>query len=145
MKPVFVDLQEGHWDEVSEALGVPLSQDLKGLSVVDEETGELFAAALFNSWTKTSVCVHQYIKNPFVLKHGFYELIAEYVYVHNGRAIMYGVVPSTNEKALKVDKNIGFEEVARLKDAVDFGVDMVVLELRKENCRFLPEEYRRAS
>ena len=36
--------------------------------------------------------------------------------------------------------HLGFTEKLRLEDAWADGVDYVVMELKKENCRYLPQE-----
>jgi RimJ/RimL family protein N-acetyltransferase len=50
---------------------------------------------------------------------------------------MYGLVPANNEKALRLNKKMGFTEAIRLKEAYTAGVDYVLMELRKENCKYL--------
>jgi hypothetical protein len=54
-------------------------------------------------------------------------------------------VPSNNEKALKLDRHIGFKEVARIPNAVAEGVDYIVMCMEKSECRWLPEELREAA
>lgn len=131
------------WQWVQINLPIAWTSDTKGI-VAENEEGERLGAAICDQWTWTSVTVHQIILAPMILRHGFFEEVAEYVYVHADRAIMYGLVPSDNKRALKLNKNIGFTEVARLKDAVNFGIDMVILELRKNDCRFLSDELKDA-
>lgn len=53
--------------------------------------------------------------------------------------MMHSLVPANNTKALSVDKKIGFKEVTRLKDAFKQGVDYVLLEMRKEDCKYFNE------
>lgn len=127
------------WVWIQNHLPLHWTDDTVGIIAVDKD-GRRVAAAIFDSWTYNSVNVHQIIVQPWVLRHGWFQEIAKYVYITAGRRIMYGLVPSDNAKALKLNKNIGFEEICVLKDAVEDGVDMHVLELRKENCRFLVEE-----
>ena len=38
---------------------------------------------------------------------------------------------------IKLAKHVGFTEIARLEDARDVGDDMVVLRLRREDCKYL--------
>lgn len=132
------------WDWVQTRLDLVYSTNMKGI-IAEDENGVRVAAAMFDGWHDNSVCVHQVIENPLILRHGFYEQVAEYVFVTCDRGIMYGLIPSSNKKALKLDANIGFVEKTRLKDAIRPGEDMVIMELRKENCRFLRPELREAS
>jgi hypothetical protein len=58
---------------------------------------------------------------------------------------MFGLVPDNNEKALKLDKHIGFHEVARVPDAICDGVGYIVMRLDKENCRWRTNYEKRAA
>lgn len=64
--------------------------------------------------------------------------VFDYVFNTAGLNVVLGLVPSGNVKALRFDKHIGFSEVARIKDAHPDGA-LIVLELRRENCRYLRE------
>lgn len=66
-----------------------------------------------------------------VLRHGYAEEVFGFVF-GSGRIKIIGQTPSNNAKALKFIKHIGFEEIFRVKDAFDMGVDIVVTELTKE-------------
>jgi len=46
------------------------------------------------------------------------------------------LVDSTNEKALRFDKKLGFVEEARISNAARAG-DLVILTMTKEQCRWL--------
>lgn len=124
------------WALAKQRIDLLLVEDSKGI-VAKNENMEIQAMAIFDTWTHNSVQVHMIIENPMVLRHGFLTEIADYVFYTCERGILYGLVPSNNEKALKLDKHIGFSEICRLKDAVMKGIDMVILELRKEDCRWL--------
>jgi hypothetical protein len=58
---------------------------------------------------------------------------------------MIGLTPSNNTKSLKFNKKLGFVEVFRIEDGFDEGVDYVIQELRKENCRWINERCSRAA
>ena len=74
------------------------------------------------------------------LRHGLLEEIARHVYLDCGRERIFGLVPSNNNKALKLNKHIGMSEVARIPNGVMTGVDYVIMCLEKADCRFLPKQ-----
>jgi hypothetical protein len=119
-----------------------VTQTTTGMVAYDDNTAETVAIFLCEGWTKTSVQVHQVIINPMVLRHGFFEECARYVFTIAARKTMYGLVPSNNAKALSVNEKIGFTEIAILEDAYDEGIDYILMELKRDNCNFwvLPEE-----
>lgn len=111
--------------------------------IVAYRDGVLVAAVMFDTWTPSSVNVHMAIDDPLVIKHGLFTEVAVHAYHRCGRKRMFGLVPSNNAKAIKLDKHIGFKQVAVVPDAVDDGVDYIVMRLDKEDCRWLPEELKR--
>ena len=48
-----------------------------------------------------------------------------------------GLVNSLNEPAMRFDKHLGFEEMARLPGAHDGGGDIVIMKMEKPQCRWL--------
>ena len=113
-----------------------MCEDSKGIVATDDE-GMPQAICVLDSWTYNSCQIHIWIENAFVLKHGFAEEVFRYVFNTCGRNLIVGVTPADNPKALKFIKHIGLEEIFRIKDGNQIGVDLVVTEIRKENCRYL--------
>lgn len=116
-----------------------LTENTTGVVAVDGND-KILACCIMDSWTETSCQAHYAIDNPIVLRRGFFEEISKFVFDTAKRMYIYGLVPSDNEKALRLNKKIGFKEVTRLKDAFKLGVDYVILELKKEHCRFNASE-----
>ena len=93
----------------------------------------------FDGWTASSVSMHIAIDDPMVLRRlikpsfgvAFYEF---------GKEVVTVTVLSTNTRSLKLVKGLGFREVYRGKDWVDHGVDLVIHEMRRGECRWLKEK-----
>jgi RimJ/RimL family protein N-acetyltransferase len=49
---------------------------------------------------------------------------------------LYATVPADNTRALKINRRWGFKDVVTLPDVYPDG-DMVILGMRREDCRFL--------
>jgi hypothetical protein len=131
------DLMQEDWDWTQKRLGLVQTSDTRGLVAFNEfDELERAAVVIFDNWTTNSVRVHQVIVRPMVIRHGWFELIAEYVFDHGKRKIMYGTVPSDNVKAKRLNAHIGMTVVATLKDAISDGVDMLVYEVRREDFRW---------
>ena len=110
--------------------------DTKGIIAWGDD-GIPQAICVLDSWSFTSCQIHIWIENAFVLKHGFAEEVFKYVFDTCSRSLIIGVTPADNPKALKFIKHIGFEEIFRIRDGHAEGVDYVVTEIRKENCRYI--------
>ena len=139
MKPAFRMLLPQDWLWVRKRILVLLTEDVKGVVAVDLKD-QLLGAIILDNWTQNSVQCHIAIDSPMLLKHGFLQECMDYVFNTCKRKIAYGVVPSDNEKALKLNRHMGFVEVARLKDSVSDGVDSVILEMTRQTSNYIPEK-----
>ena len=128
------------WDN-SFLLSIPqvarphLVHDTTGVTAIDDQ-GRVAAIAVMDTWSVNACYIHVTIFNPMVLRHGFQEEVFSFVF-QSGRKVIIGRTPSDNEKALKFNRHMGFEEIARIPDAYEEGIDCVITQLRKENCKWL--------
>lgn len=53
-----------------------------------------------------------------------------------------GLVPASNEAAMKFDLKLGFQIEGRCREAVEDGDDLMILGMLRRECRFIPKEYR---
>ena len=111
-------------------------EDTSGIVAVNVDTGELLAACVMDNWTCSSVQCHITIANPLAVRHGFIRRITDYVFTERDKKYIYGLVPSNNKKALKLNKHLGFTEKTRLHGTFGEGLDYVILELKRENCPY---------
>ena len=138
MKVIFRPFSGPHdWGWVQMYAPILRCGDTNGIMAIDIEKNETVGAVIFDNWTPNGCQSHVIITNPLVLRHGFAEEVFKYVFITSGRKMMLGFVRSDNLKALKFDRNLGFEEIYRLKDGFEDGVDIVAIQLLKENCRFI--------
>jgi len=129
------------WPVISELVPCHLVEDTTGIIALDQ-ANRYVAAVVIDSWTNTSVQVHSYIGNPYVLRRGFAEAVFSAIFVHAGKRVAIGTVPANNAKALKFNTHMGFTELCRIKDGFDVGVDYVIMEMRRESCRWIDRRYR---
>ena len=127
------------WGWVNQQVGILQVEDTTGIMAIDTDTNTTVGACIMDNWTANSVQAHFMITDPMVLRHGFIEECFDYIFNHAGRRYIYGFVPGNNEKALKLNAHMGFTEILRLPDAFTDGVDYVVMQLRREDCKYLPE------
>ncbi len=53
--------------------------------------------------------------------------------------VLFGIVEESNEAALRLDRWLGFREVYRVAGCANDGGDLILLEMRREKCRWLGE------
>ena len=133
----FVPAGSVHVQWITDRLDLLRVEGAKGIAC-ESDSGEIYAVCMMDTWTEGSVQVHIAIDNPLCLKH--YALLREvfhYIFITADRLTAVGLVNSDNIKALNFDKKIGFRELTRIKDGHSKGIDTVILELRREDCKWI--------
>ena len=113
------------WDWFAKRTHTIACADSQGIVAYDKK-GVVHGVCVLDSFTVDACSVHLAIDNPFVIRHGFLNEIALHAFITCGRKRLFGLVPSTNEKARKLDEHIG-------------------MRLDKADCRWLPQELREAA
>lgn len=120
-----------------ERAGCQLSPGLRGIEAVDGK-GAIRGAVGFDGWLGNAAQMHIALESPAALR-ALLRPAFSYLYGFAGKDIALGVVPSHNHRALRLDTHVGFRVAYRLKDGFAPGDDMILLELRKEDCRYWKE------
>lgn len=82
----------------------------------------------FDSWAPRTVMAHWYIRFPRCIEPLWAEAV-KYI-AAGGRKAILGSTPADNEKALRSIRHLGWEELYRIKDGWDEGVDLVISEYK---------------
>ena len=128
-------LQQRDWEWIKLRASPVLCEDTDG--VVAERNGELVAAAVFDSFSENSCLAHIVIEDPLVLRHHFLNFAFQLAFTVKDVGVVTGLTPADNQEALRFNKKIGMREVYRIKDGYKIGVDFVLQEMRREECRWL--------
>lgn len=99
-----------------------------------EEDGQITAGVLYDMFNGRSVCMHVAIEKPVTRKYT--RTCFDYPFNQLKVSKVLGLVDSTNDKALRFDKLLGFTEEARIADAGKTG-DLVILSMTRQQCRWI--------
>ena len=127
------------WGWVNTQVGILRCEDTTGIMAIDAEKNETVGACIMDNWTQNSVQCHFMVTSPFVLRHGLLECCFGFMFGTQNVKYVYGLVPANNIKSVKFTKHIGFTIKTRLDEAYEDGVDYLLMELKRENCRFMPQ------
>jgi RimJ/RimL family protein N-acetyltransferase len=127
------------WAWIRLHIGALQVEDTSGIIAVSADTGEIVGACVMDNWTFNSVQAHFAITSPMVLRHGFLQECVNYVFNVADKQAIYGFIPASNKKAIKLNTHMGFTEVFRIPEGFGKGVDYVAMQMLKENCKVLPE------
>jgi hypothetical protein len=110
-------------------------------AIVLRVKGEIHAMTGYDFWTPNAVQMHIWIKHPEAyLSKEFIQECFGYPF-GSGRNLVIGVTPGDNERALEFNRKIGFKEAHRIKDGWSLGTDMVIQEMRRDECRWLSRRH----
>ena len=129
---------ENDWGWVMKQVPILQNEDTTGIVAVDTDTDELVGACIMDNFTASSVQCHFMITSPMVLKHDFLEEIFNCLFNTCDKRVIYGLVPADNTKALQLNAHMGFTEKCRLEGAWKPDVDYVLMEMKKADCKYLP-------
>lgn len=129
-----------HLQYVESVLTVPINKTTRGIVAVDGSEMPC-AVVLLDNWTHTAVNIHIAIQNPMALRGLFHE-VGDYVFNTCQKMMIIGVTESSHKKALRLNEHAGFTEIYRIKDCYAPGVDQVIQQLKKEDCKYLTAEQR---
>ena len=125
--------EEYEW--LVERSGCDITPGFKAIKVVDAE-GKIHGMVGYGNWTANAVVLTIALDNPAalreVLKWGF-----RYPFEQCGRGIALAVVRGRNKRSLSLCNKVGFREVYRVKDGIEVGEDMVMFQMRREDCRYI--------
>lgn len=126
--------RDGELAWIEERTKAVLTRDAR--AVVAEEDGQIVGMVAFDAWTENAAQAHMAVVHPGVwlrlLRPGFH-----YVFEQAKKGILVGVIPSHNEASVRFSMGLGFKPIARIRDGWAPNDDMVMLEMRRETCRFL--------
>lgn len=113
----------------------PIGRWLPSMTAIgDVKDGKLIAGVAFESQTKHCLWGHMRIDSPPCKT--FWINVADFIFNQAGCKRFSAFVDASNEKAINLNKRIGFEIEATLTQAGDNG-DVLIMTLWRDKCRFL--------
>lgn len=123
--------------EICEVIGFGYNKWSNGV-LLEKEDGGIGAMAIYDRWTHTAVEMHAYSAGPqYVFRPEFCRAMFHYPFAEQNKMLAFAVTPCDNIASIALARFLGFREVFRIRDGWNLGTDMVIQEIRRENCRFL--------
>jgi len=127
-----------HYGWIAERAHLVIGDSFRAIEALNGD--RIVAMVGYDGWTPNSCSMHMACDEPIAARRIIrpaFGLVFDPRPKGYGLGVALGAVLSTNPQALALDLHLGFREVARLRDAFDKGVDLIILEMRRENCRWL--------
>jgi hypothetical protein len=125
------------WAWLNARIGTPWSSDFRALGLVKNDC--LVAVIGYNGFMGRACFMHSAIDDPSAIDRTFTRAVFEYPFIQCGLNTVLAPVPADNAKALKLDYAVGFKPFTTLENADAEGKDLLLLRMRKEECRWIKE------
>lgn len=125
-----------HYGWIAQRASLIVGDSFRAIEAV--ESDRILGMVGYDGWTPNSCAMHVAIDD----KRAAHKLLRPAFgipFTELKKGVVLGSVLSTNAKALVLDRKLGFRQVARLRDVWQPGVDLIIFEMRREECRWLKE------
>lgn len=122
-----------HWLE--KRTGAVLTRQARAIEAIDD-MGKVYGMVAYDGWTENSVQAHMAVVAPLVWRR-LLPAVFRYPFEECGKGLLLGVVPSHNEASARMCQRLGFRLAHRVVDGWAPEDDLLLFELRRENCRWL--------
>lgn len=120
-------------------IGVQPSADLQAIFWANPKTNEIEWCIGYTSFLGKTCQIHVVSFGKKYTPRKLLWAVFDYPFNQAGVETLIGIVNSKNDLAMKYDQNLGFKEVHRFYGMHDDGGDIVIFEMKKQDCRFIKE------
>lgn len=120
---------------IAERAGCEITASFQAIKAVDA-TGRIHGMIGYSNWTANSVVMHIALENPACFRE-LIKVAFSYPFEQVGRNVALATVRANNLRSMRLCKKVGFREAYRVKDGIQIGEDLVIFEMRSENCRWI--------
>ena len=100
--------------------------------------GEPLSGFIIDRYTgKGGSCWTHFAGKPGWITRQKLKQISTYLFIHLECGVVYGVVEASDQTVIDIDKKIGFRELVMLKGHFSGGVDGLLLEMKRDDCRWI--------
>lgn len=115
--------------------GCVLTRNARAIQALDV-SGRIRGVIAYDCWTESGVQAHMAVDSPVVWRSLLRPAFA-YPFVECGRTLLLGIIPADNAKSCAMAKRLGFRESYRVVDGWSTGTDLVLMQMRRHECRWL--------
>ena len=133
---IVVDHQDVLADFLCARIGLEPTRHLRCIGRVRDDV--LIAVVGFDGWNGSSVQMHCAGDDPRWINREFLHSAFSYPF-KNGCNVVLGLVPSGNERAVKLNHHLGFSTLVEIPGGHPDG-SLIVMAMQKADCRWINKE-----
>lgn len=120
---------------IQQRTGCGRTAGFKAIKAVDD-SGRILGMVGYDGWTENAVQAHMAVETPIAWRALTGPAFA-YPFLEAGKSVILAIIPASNARSVKLARRFGFRETYRVRDGWAVGEDLVLLEMRREECRWL--------
>jgi RimJ/RimL family protein N-acetyltransferase len=105
--------------------------------IIHRKGAHLLAVTGFDNWTENSVFLHVWSAGPKAWSRLYLQEIFRYCFEICNKGLAIAITQGDNARTLEFCRRVGFVETHRIRDGWKLGTDLVIQEMRREECRWL--------
>lgn len=127
--------QPSHFAWLVERTSCAPTRGFRAIEAVDA-SGRIRGMVGYDCWTENAVQAHMAVDTP-VAWRSLIPAVFEYPFLQARKGILLAIIPAGNRKSVRLASHFGFHETHRVRDGWATGEDLLLLELRREDCGWL--------
>lgn len=124
-----------HYGWIASRAQLIVGSAFRAIEAVDAN-GNIIGMVGYDGWTPNSCAMHVAIEKPIAVRRLVRPAFG-IPFLELKKHVVLGTVLTTNEAALKLDLHLGFTKLTTIRDGWKEGVGIHLLEMRRENCRWI--------
>lgn len=117
------------WQWMNKHTRLPWSSDLRCIASMRDD-GTIAAAVGYNCWSELGCWMHVAFDNPHSMSRTIIKAAFEYPFITCGKEAVYGMTPKHIEDGLRMNRKLGFRQIAET-------VDSLMFEMKADECRWI--------
>lgn len=98
--------------------------------------GRIVGMVGYDNWTENACQAHMAVATPMAWRALVRPAFA-YPFLQAGKGVILAVIPAGNARSVDLASRFGFMVTHRVRDGWAVGEDLICLEMRRENCRWI--------
>jgi RimJ/RimL family protein N-acetyltransferase len=124
-----------HYAWIAQRANLTTGPEFRAIEAVDD-SGRIHGMIGYDGWTSNAVTMHIALENPAALR-SLLGPAFRIPFLNLGRGVALASVLGNNARSLALVKSVGFREACRVRDGFAVGVDLVIFEMRRDECRWV--------
>lgn len=107
-------------------------------SVVALSGGRLAGGVVYDRWTESAVEMHMALPSPIAVRALLRPAFA-FPFLQAQKRVLMAWVRASNKPSVRLVTHVGFRWCGSLSDGATVGEDMLLFQMRREDCRWIAE------